>query len=651
MHTQRVFVSNIIAAVLFLAACSTPEKNQVESRYPISAVDIKQVILTDSFWLPKLKLIRDTTIKHAFQKCAEEGRMDNFLVAGKVKPGKVRGAMPFDDTDLYKIIEGASYSLISMPDAKFESYLDSIITIIKAGQEPDGYITTWFTIDRMNPPATWVKPASNRWEGEYMSHELYNSGHLFEAAAAHYWATGKRNFLDIALRNADLLVANFKPGKVTIPPGHQIVETGLIKLYDITQNADYLTLSKFFIDLRGDSSTHKLYGPYSQDHVPVTQQMEAVGHAVRAEYMYAGMTDLAAAYKDASYSNALNKLWNNTVDTKTYITGGVGAIHEGEQFGKDYELPNLTAYAETCASIGSVWWNQKMFLLSGDSKYYDILERTLYNGLLSGVSVDGKKFFYTNPLESDGQFLFNKGSCTRQSWFDCSCCPTNMIRFLPSIGGLIYATREDTIYTNLFISSEARIGKDGDIKISQQTDYPWSGKVVLKLETEKPRDLSLKIRIPGWAQGQAFPGKLYSYQNTSEQGLRITINGQVADIPVSNGYATITRNWERGDLVELDLPMVVHRVVTTSAVQDNVNKVAFELGPIVYCAEEVDNKGIEGISLPRNLSMQYRRADVLDQSVNVIDARVGNYAFTLIPYYLWSNRGVGKMKVWFPETK
>ncbi len=642
----------LLLSISLLFNCSRKRQVTTAKHYPITPVDIKNVILTDSFWLPKTKLIQDTTIRHAFQKCADEGRMDNFLIAGKRLNGKVRGKMPFDDTDLYKIIEGASYSLVSSPNPKLDAYLDSIIAIIKIGQEPDGYLTTWFTIDRMHPPASWVTPAGERWKGEAMSHELYNSGHLFEAAAAHYWSTGKRNFLEIALKNADLLVARFKPGQLQIPPGHEIVETGLIKLYNITHNEDYLTLSKYFIDLRGDSTTHKLYGAYAQDHIPVTKQTEAVGHAVRAEYLYAGMADIAAIYKDQSYSNALNRLWENTVNKKTYITGGVGAIHDGERFGKDFELPNLTAYAETCASIGSVWWNQKMFLLSGDAKYYEILERTLYNGVLAGMSASGKEFFYTNPMESDGQFLFNAGVCTRQTWFDCSCCPTNLIRFVPSLAGLIYAFKADTIYANLFISSKAEIqSENGRITLSQQTGYPWSGNVLFNIDPEAKTSFSLRIRVPGWARNQAVPGTLYTYTQNDPINLAVTINGQQHDAALKDGYITITRQWSKGDVVTMSLPMNIRKVVTDTSVHDNVNKVAFERGPFVYCAEEIDNANLSTLTVDSNIKLASKKTELVGQTVTVLKGESGDASLTLIPYYMWSNRGVNKMKVWLPQRE
>ena len=648
MRTISITAFVGILSVALFVGCQTSTKHVSKKEgYPISAIDIKRVTLTDSFWLPKIRLIQDTTIQHAFEKCLQEGRMENFLIAGKRKAGSTRGKMPFDDTDLYKIIEGASYSLVSIPDPKLEAYLDSIIAIIKVGQEPDGYITTWFTIDRAHPPANWVKPSTRRWENEISSHELYNSGHLFEAAAAHYWVTGKKNFLDIATRNADLLVANFGKGKLSIPPGHEIVETGLVKLYTITHNKEYLDLAKYFIDVRGDSTTHRLYGAYNQDHIPVMKQEEAVGHAVRGEYLYAGVTDIAAMYHDSSYQRALDKIWNNVVEKKTYITGGVGARHEGEAFGDNYELPNLSAYAETCAAIGSVAWNQRMFMLHGDPKYYDVLERTLYNGAISGISTDGTKFFYPNPLESDGKFTFNQGASTRQSWFDCSCCPTNMIRFLPTLPGLVYASQGDTVFVNLFVSSDAKLqAGNSTIDIRQQTGYPWDGAVKLTVTPEKETTFSLRIRVPGWARNKPFPGALYHYADASPTQVSLRINGAENPVDVSRGYITLTRAWQPNDVVELLLPMEVREVVTNDLVRDNKNKAAVEVGPIVYCMEAIDNKNFETITLPPPSGLHIARERFLGERVNLVHGQTPSGEITLIPYYLWSNRGIGKMKVW-----
>ncbi|MDH7603850.1 MAG: glycoside hydrolase family 127 protein [Melioribacter sp.] len=616
--------------------------------YPILPVNIKNIVLHDNFWLPKIRVIQDTTIKYAFDKCDKEGRIENFLVAGGKKKGTYKGKMPFDDTDLYKIIEGASYSLMNKYDKDLDAYLDSIIAIIKVGQEEDGYITTWFTINREKPPAWWVKPSKTRWENEISSHELYNSGHLFEAAAAHYWATGKRNFLDIAIKNANLLVDNFGPGKLRTPPGHQIVETGLIKLYQITRDAKYLQLAKFFLDIRGDSTTHKLYGDYSQDHLPVTKQTEAVGHAVRALYMYAGMTDIAVMYNDTDYLNAVKKIWENIINKKMYITGGLGSRHEGESFGKDYELPNLTAYNETCAAIASVYWNHRLFLLTGESKFYDIIERTLYNGLIAGISLDGKNFFYPNPLESDGKFEFNMGSCTRQPWFDCSCCPTNLIRFIPSIPELIYAKHNDSLYINLFVASSVQLLINGKkINLDQQTNYPWDENISIFVNPDEEQTFTLKIRLPGWALNKPLPGDLYSYLNVFSNGIKMKINGKEEDIKLNKGYIEISKKWHKGDNIELNLPMMVRKVIANEKVKDDSNKVAFEYGPIVYCAEEIDNKNIDEIYIPSNLIFYKEDMNISGEKFISLKTKIDESEIKLIPYYVWSNRGIGKMKVWF----
>lgn len=653
---KQTIITLLLAVSLYPSVAQVPLKG-----YPITAVSINQVELTDNFWLPKIKTVQQTTIPFGFAKSNKEGRMENFLIAGGKMKGKTRGAMPFDDTDVYKLIEGASNSLISSPDKKLEIYLDSIIAIIKVGQEPDGYLTTWHTIDPNHPPAEWVKPGP-RWAGEIMSHELYNAGHLYEAAATHYVATSKRNFLDIALKNADLLVKTFgpEPGKRKAPPGHQIVETGLIKLYSITQREDYLKLAKFFLDVRGDSTTHKLYGAYSQDHKPVTQQEEAVGHAVRAVYMYAGMTDVAALDNNKAYLKASQALWENTVNRKMYITGGIGSRHEGEAFGDNYELPNKTAYNETCASIGDVYWNQRLFMLTGDSKYYDVIERTLYNGLISGISLSGDQFFYPNPLESDGDYKFNFGASTRQPWFDSSCCPTNLVRFIPSVPNLIYATQPDKLYINLFASNKAQVqvGKTA-VGVEQQTEYPWNGAIKIGINPAKPGPFTVKVRIPGWARNEVLPGNLYTFVDRTATPATIRVNGQVVKTAIHQGYADITRSWKKGDMIELVLPMSIRRVVANAAVKDDKGLVALEYGPVVYCVEGVDNQNkVTEIVLPDNAQLRVeKKADLLG-GVNVITGTVpmkgqpgGSLRLMAIPYYTWSNRGVDPMKVWLPRQE
>lgn len=640
---------------LLISACRAQAGQQVDglSGYPISPVDIRNVRISDEFWLPIIKRVQDKTIGYALQKCHEEGRLENFLIAGGQMDGDVRGLMPFDDTDVYKTIEGVSNSLISAPNAELESLLDSLIAIIGEGQEEDGYLTTWRTIDPAAPPAPWVKVnEGKRWESLEASHELYNAGHLYEAAAVHYLATGKKNFLDIATRNADLMVRTFGPGKIETVPGHQIIETGLIKLYRITGKQEYLDLAKYLLDGRGDTTAgRQLFGPYSQDHKPVTQQAEVVGHAVRAVYMYAGMTDIAAIYGDRDYEAAIEKLWDNMVSKKMYITGGIGARHEGESFGDNYELPNLTAYNETCASIGSVYWNHRLFMLKGNVKYFDVIERTLYNGLISGLSLDGVKFFYPNALESDGKYAFNQGECTRQSWFDCSCCPTNIIRFIPSVPGLIYARQKDTLYVNLYTSSEATVDLNGrEVFIKQQTEYPWNGRVEVQIKSATEKPFVVKLRIPGWSRDEVLPGDLYTYSNPCYEKPTITFGGGLR-ARMHDGYFVLEGSWSGETSISLNFPMQVREVGAYRLVEENRNKKALEYGPIVYAFEEIDNQGtFDTIGLTGNEEYTVSMNPSLLGGVNVLEVRNEKGTFKAVPYFSWSNRGVGKMKVWISET-
>ena len=649
---------SLILFLLSLIACkSQPEK----ADYAIQAVPFNEVKISDQFWLPKIETNRTVTIPASFAKCEEMGRMDNFLIAGGVMEGTVKGKMPFDDSDVYKIIEGAAYSMTVTPDAQLDAYVDSIIQIIKTGQEADGYLTTYKTIDTTYAPASWC-PAGGRWKNESCSHELYNSGHLFEAAAAHFRATGKTNFLDIATKNADLLLRVFGEGKNPDVPGHQIVETGLIKLYEVTKKEEYLKLARHFLDFRGDSTRRTLWGPYNQDHKPVVEQDEAVGHAVRAPYMYAGMTDIAALYKDEAYTKAVDKIWDNIVNKKLYLTGGIGALHEGEAFGGNYELPNLTAYNETCAAIANVYWNYRMFLLHGDSKYMDVLERSLYNGVISGVGLDGKTFFYPNPLECDLHYKFNSGgSLTREPWFDCSCCPTNLCRFMPSIPGYIYAKGNNSLYVNLFVSSKSTILLDQThpVSISQQTQYPWDGKVTISVSPETTSPFTLHLRIPGWAKDQVTPGDLYSFLTPEADSISIQVNGQTVPYTTEKGYALVNRSWNPGDVVSYSIPMSIRRVQTNEKVADNLGKVALERGPMVYCLEGIDND-------PQMMKLTLSDTALLTATFNpeklsgVVtisgDAllsegvKTSNKSITAIPYFAWNNRGPAEMKCGYPAN-
>ncbi len=619
--------------------------------YDISPVNIQNVQLTDEFWLPIIKRVQDKTIAYAIQKCKEEGRFDNFLIAGGKMEGKVRGVMPFDDSDVYKVIEGASNSLISSPNPHLEKLLDSLIGIVEVGQEPDGYLTTWRTINPAEPPAEWVAvKEGKRWESLATSHELYNAGHMYEAAVVHYKATGKQSFLDIALKNADLMVDTFgdEEGKIATVPGHQIIETGLIKLYEITGKDAYLDLAKYFLDNRGNPDNHELFGEYSQDHVPVVQQDEVVGHAVRAVYMYAAMTDIAALKNDSAYHEAIDDLWDNMVDKKMYITGGIGATHENEAFGKNYQLPNLTAYNETCAAIGDVYWNQRLFNMTGDVKYYDVIERTLYNGLISGLSLSGTEFFYPNPLESDGKYEFNQGAVTRKSWFDCSCCPTNVVRFIPAFPGLIYAKNDSDVYVNLYASNNAVIDlPNNKIDISQKTAYPWDGIVSVDVNADKGTDYNLKLRIPGWAHNEVLPGGLYNYVNPASENVAVYIDGEKEVVNSLDGYITLSGEKVNGKNIEIKFPMEVRMVETSDKVVENQGKLAMEYGPLVYAVEEIDNKrDVNELTLSKSYDFEVQMEVGLLEGVNTITS--GD--FKAIPYYAWSNRGPGKMKVWLDSS-
>lgn len=643
---------------IFMGGCESGKLNinresvSLSDGYYIEPVNIQHVKLTDDFWLPVIKRVQEKTIGYALEKCTQEGRFDNFLIAGGKMEGSVKGQMPFDDTDPYKIIEGASNSLISAPNETLEKLLDSLIAIIQIGQETDGYLTTWRTINPAHPPAPWVKvDEGKRWESLGASHELYNAGHLYEAAYTHYMATGKKNFLNIALKNADLMVRTFGDGdgQIAMVPGHQIIETGLIKLYKVTKNEEYLKLAKYFLDHRGNPGHHELYGPYSQDHIPVIQQDEVVGHSVRAMYMYAAMTDIAAIMHDSAYHVAVDKLWHNMVEKKMYLTGGIGSRHEGEAFGENYELPNLTAYNETCASIGDVYWNHRLHCLTGNVDYLDVLERTLYNGLLSGLSLDGANFFYPNALESDGVYTFNRGACTRQGWFDCSCCPTNLIRFIPAIPGLIYSKAGDTLWVNLYARNEALVDlKSNTVKVVQTTQYPLDGKILLKVDPVMEDAFTIKLRIPSWARNKVLPGDLYSYLGTEFNRSWIEYDGKKIFAEGDQKYFIITKNWKKGDQVRIEFPMQVRKVAANEKVEVDHGKVALEYGPLVYAVEEIDNQQrFDAVSVTDSDLFEVKKEVSLLGGVNVIE----NKKLKAIPYYAWSNRGVGKMKVWLPYVK
>lgn len=626
--------------------------------YPIQNVPFTNVTLTDKFWTPRIETNRTVTIPASFERCQNTGRIQNFVNAA-THTGKFCTKFPFDDTDIYKTIEGASFSLANHPDKKLEAYVDSLITIIGKAQEPDGYLYTARTIDPLHPHP-WS--GMQRWEKEReLSHELYNAGHLYEAATAHYLATKKRNLLNIALKNADLVCSVFGPGKRAVAPGHEIVEMGLVKLYRLTGKKEYLNTAQFFIEQRGHypnynpaSADEWKNGKYWQDDKPVTEQDEAEGHAVRAGYLYSAMADVAALTNDDTLLRAIDKIWENVVSKKLYVQGSVGAISSGERFGDNYQLPNATAYNETCAAIANVYWNHRMFLLHGDAKYIDVLEKTLYNGLISGVGLDGKSFFYTNAMQITNGFTNKSIEPTRSGWFECSCCPTNLTRLIPSIPGYMYALKGNNLYVNLFISSNAQlhIGKQ-NVELTQQNNYPWDGGLVFKVNPQNAAAFNVLIRIPGWAQNEAVPSDLYKFQHTDKEQVSITVNGKPITYKITNGYAAINRTWKKNDVIKVNLPMPVRKILANANLKDDAGKVALQRGPMIYCAEWPDNNGsTSNITIPANTLFNASFAPNLLNGVTVLTNKTANNQkpfITAIPYYAWANRGKGEMQVWFPE--
>lgn len=635
------------------------QKKQQASGYPISPVPFTSVKVTPgTFWGQRLEASRKVTIPLAFSKCEETGRYTNFSNAAQhmKDPSKVFDVKgySFDDTDPYKTIEGASYILQTFPDKKLVQYIDSVLDVIASAQEPDGYL---YTSRTQNPkkPHEWA--GDKRWSKEEdLSHELYNLGHMVEGAIAHYQATGSRKFLDIAIRYADVVCKEVgpNPGQACVVPGHQIAEMALAKLYLVTGNKKYLDEAKFFLDYRGKTT---IVHDYSQAHKPVIEQDEAVGHAVRAAYMYAGMADVAALTGDKDYIKAIDAIWDNIVTKKLYITGGIGATSNGEAFGKNYELPNMSAYCETCAAIGNVYVNYRLFLLHGDSKYYDVLERTLYNGLISGVSLEGNGFFYPNPLESMGQHQ-------RQPWFGCACCPSNICRFIPSLPGYIYAIKDKNVYVNLFLSNKSTLTVGGKkVALSQATEYPWNGDIAVTIDQNAAGQFAMKIRIPGWVKNQVVPSNLYQYTDGKRLGYSITVNGQKVGSVAADGYYVIDRKWKKGDKVQIHFDMEPRTVRANNKVEADRGMISVERGPLVYCAEHPDNNfDIMGALVNQEPKFTLGKGEIAGTPVLTLntDAQTLNFnkqgklettdhTLKLIPYYAWCHRGSGKMRVWLPQ--
>ncbi len=613
------------------------------SDYPIAAVPGSAVTLTDQFWAPKLETNRRVTIPHIMQENESTGRVDNFRKAARQMSGAYTGRR-FNDTDIYKVVEAASLSLKAHPDPALDRKVDELVALIAASQEPDGYLFPARTIDPKNP-APGVGP--ERWVFENGSHELYNCGHLYEAAVAHFLSTGKRTLLDVAIRNADLVAATFGPGGRHAIPGHEVVEVGLVKMFRVTGNRKYLDTAKFFVDERGrphpdmqdyPAGPFAMYNerPYKQDQAPFVEQTRAVGHAVRAVYLYMGAADVEALTGAPGYQAALDRLWDDMTSKRMYVTGGIGARGTTESFGEDYELPNQRAYTETCAAVGNALWGHRMFLLHGDAQYLDVLEQILYNGFLSGVSISGDRFFYQNPLESTGR-------TQRSEYFDVACCPANLARMMEQVPGLLYSTRDRDVFVNLYAANTATVTTAaGDVRFVEQTRYPWDGRVTLTVDVDAPRAFAINLRAPAWSRGGALPGDLYRFVDAVAQPPTLTVNGRPAPIQIEHGFAVVRRTWKKGDTIVFDLPMPVRRVTSGMHIADNAGKVALQRGPVVYALEAIDNGGRAlGATLAGGPVAHEFRADLLG-GVEVLKAS----SLTFVPYYAWANRGPGEMAVW-----
>lgn len=651
-------IAVILIASVILASCgNNPASQDTEQTGWLVTPSLQAVTVTDDFWKPIIDRNRTITIPYIFEKCEETGRIDNFAIAGGLKKGKHTGER-YNDSDVFKIIEGACYSLLEAPDPELRAYADSLVTLVAEAQEDDGYLYTTRTIDPLN-----MAPGAGRerWIDERVSHELYNVGHMYEAAVAHYMATGSDRFLNVAIRNAELVATEFGWGLREIAPGHQEIELGLIKLHELTGNTRWLELARFFIDVRGrqeeylrhpKGSRFEVYNDsvYLQMHLPVLDQKEAVGHAVRGTYMYTAMAELSRITGDDRYLEASERIWKDVLAGKIYITGGIGSKEHGEAFGEPFELPNMDAYTETCASVANVFWNHRLYSATGEARYLDVLERTLYNGLISGIGLDGCSFFYTNPLESDGRF-------ERAGWFQCSCCPGNVARFLPAMKQYIWSETATGVNLNLFIGSEARLKTPaGEAEIGLETSYPRSGDIKLTILPENNSGrFTLGIRIPSWTGDAPMEGGLYSYLTPATGKVVVRINGKRIKTPVIKGFALLDREWKMGDVVQVSLPVEPRFIVARDEVEANRGRVALGTGPIVWCLEEADNGPIREVIVDPSVKPEYVFEQVQPRDLATLTFPVTGTDGPVreakaVPYYSWANRGKGEMIVWM-KTK
>lgn len=647
-----------------------------DMQLPLHPVVYSEVKLKDHFWLPRLKTQKKRTLPFALEKT--KAAVENLRKCGAFLNGD-KSELPFPhrfvSSDLYKVMEGAACLLMLDKDDALEKEMDQIISVIEQAQQEDGYLY----VAHICGVSVQEEMGKRPYDYVVHSHELYNMGHLYEGAVAYYLATGKRNWLDVAEKSAVHINQvffegdpNYNDGKpINQAPGHQEIEIGLCKLYSVTGNALYLNMARRFLDIRGvsykmDPDGKGVMSPeYAQQHQPVSEQDSAIGHAVRAGYMYAGMADVGALLQEGVYDEALDRIWRNLIDTKMHITGGLGAIHGIEGFGDPYDLPNKEAYNETCAAIANVFFNYRMFLRHRDAAYFDVAEVALFNNALAGVNLAGDRFFYVNPLEADGNLLFNHGNAGRAPWFDCACCPSNIARLMPQVGGYMYASTESEIYFLLYGSNEVEIEcMQQPVLIQQESNYPFEGGIKITLSMPADAAFDLKLRIPTWTGSQFLPGELYSYCDDQESAWTLKVNGARIAAPVEKGFAQVSRCWTDGDVIELNLPMPVRYSTCISEVQANMDRLAVTRGPLVYCAEEIDN----ATRIQRYVvSNPADAADIYTSSMDtkplagmtsidipasvLIDDQIEVSRLSLIPYFAWNNRGNASMNVWFPRTR
>ena len=638
----------IAAFAILLSFTARPQSSLLQ----FEPVGFASVTITDSFWKPKIGKVANKTLAACiYQTETATARIRNFEKVARGK-GEAHEGIFYDDSDVFKALEAMAYSLKTNPNPAIEKKCDEWIDKIAAAQLPDGYLNTWYTL----------KGLDKRWTDMSM-HEDYNAGHMIEAAVAYFDATGKRKFLDVVIKWADYFDGLFGPGKRDWVTGHQELELALVKLYRTTHNEKYLKLAHWLLEERG----HKLAKgytwtdwkdtAYAQDLVPVRDQKEITGHAVRAMYLYTGAADVAALTGDEGYLKAMRRVWEDVVYRNMYVTGGIGSAGSNEGFTTDYDLPNEQAYCETCASVGMVFWNQRMNLLTGNAEYIDVLERSLYNGALDGLSLSGDRFFYGNPLASTGKNA-------RREWFGTACCPANIARLVASLGNYIYARSANGIWVNLFVGSNTSILLEkGKVDLNMETNYPWDGKIVLSVDPARKLKFALHLRIPGWAGGTAVPGDLYTFLQKDNDMPALSVNGQPLAFTNENGYAVIDREWKKGDKLVWNLPMSVKKLAAKEPLKQDKDRVALQRGPLVYCAEGADNGGKAwNIIFPEKTEVATITGKILDEPVVLLEATVPvvitaadgfslqtiNKKITAIPYYTWCNRGSNQMQVWLP---